>query len=123
MQVRRLIDRVSADPSFFRQMSTLERCEAHDRPPGATAIRRGVHVGADAADASRVAGPVLARGYRGFPADATIVGDVATVADEFRSLADAGFSDVLIRHLADDQGEVLASFERMAEVRTLVADV
>ena len=100
----------------------LERCEAHDRPPGATVIRRDVHVGADAADASRVAGPVLARGYRGFPADAMIVGDVAAVADEFRSLADAGFTDVLIRHLADDQGEVLASFERMAEVRALVAD-
>src|SRR5436305_1379510 len=39
-----------------------DRCEAHGRAPGATVIRRDIHVGADGADASRVAGPVLARG-------------------------------------------------------------
>ncbi len=100
----------------------LERCQAHSRPPGATVIRRDVHVGADDADARRVAGPVIAAGYRGFPPDAPVVGDVAAVAERFRSLAAAGFTDVLIRHLAEDQAEVLASFERMAEVRALVAD-
>ena len=99
-----------------------ERCDAHGRPVGAAVIRRDVHVGADAADAERVAGPVLAAGYRGFPREAIVVGDVVTVAQELRRLADAGFTDVLIRHLAEDQREVLASFGRLAEVRALVAD-
>ena len=35
-------------------------------------------------------------------------------------LGELGYTDVLVRHLADDQGEVLASFERLAEVRELV---
>jgi alkanesulfonate monooxygenase SsuD/methylene tetrahydromethanopterin reductase-like flavin-dependent oxidoreductase (luciferase family) len=98
-----------------------ERCQAHGRPPGATVIRRDVHVGADAADAWRVAGPVLEHGYRGFAPDVPVVGDVASVAGQLRNLAGAGFTEVLIRHLAEDQAEVLASFERMAEVRALVA--
>lgn len=99
-----------------------ERCAAHDRPLGVTAVRRDIHVGADTDDAERVVGPVLAAGYRGFPREALVVGDVATVAGRFGELADAGFSDVLVRHLAEDQGEVLASFGRLAEVRSLVAD-
>lgn len=99
-----------------------ERCQVHGRPPGATVIRRDVHVGADGADAERVAGPVLARGYRGFHPDAPVVGDVASVAEQFRSLAEQGFDEVLVRHLAEDQDEVLASFGRLAEVRALVAD-
>ena len=32
-----------------------------------------------------------------------------------------GYSHVLVRHLADDQSEVLASYERLAEVRTVLA--
>ena len=100
-----------------------ERCQAHGRATGAAVIRRDVHVGADAADAGRVAGPVIAAGYRGFPAEAPVVGDVETVAAELTSLAVQGFDQVLVRHLAEDQGEVLASFERLAEVRALVGEV
>jgi hypothetical protein len=80
-------------------------------------VRRDVHVGADDADADRVAGPVIARGYRGFDPDAPVVGGVERVGDAFRALGDAGCSDVIVRHLADDQTEVLASFERLAAVR------
>lgn len=99
-----------------------ERCEAHGRLVGATVIRRDIHVGADTDDARRVAGPVVAGGYRGFPPDVPVVGDVALVAEQFRALGDLGFTDVLIRHLADDHREVLASFGRLADVRALVAD-
>ncbi len=35
-------------------------------------------------------------------------------------LGEVGYTDVIIRHLADDHGEVLRSFERLAEVRELV---
>lgn len=54
------------------------------------AIRRGIHVGADAADAERVAGPVLARGYRGLPPDAPVVGGPEEVAAAFAALGESG---------------------------------
>jgi alkanesulfonate monooxygenase SsuD/methylene tetrahydromethanopterin reductase-like flavin-dependent oxidoreductase (luciferase family) len=100
----------------------LDRAAAHGRTPTAVAIRRDVHVGADDADAERVAGPVLARGYRGFGPAACVTGGPARVADELRTLSDLGFTDVIVRHLVDDQQEVLASTERLAQVRAAIAD-
>lgn len=98
----------------------LGRRAAAGKPPGVVAIRRDVHVGADGADAHRVADPVLAAGYRGLPPDAPVVGGPEEVAAAFRALGELGYTDVLVRHLADDQAEVLASFERLARVRELV---
>lgn len=97
------------------------RCAAHDRPVGVTAIRRDVHVGADLADAMRVADPILAGGYRGFPPESLVVGGVGEVADAFAELGDLGYTHVLVRHLAEDQGEVLASYERLGAVRSRLA--
>jgi alkanesulfonate monooxygenase SsuD/methylene tetrahydromethanopterin reductase-like flavin-dependent oxidoreductase (luciferase family) len=99
-----------------------ERCTEHGRTPSAVAIRRDIHVGADDADAERVAGPVLAAGYRGFDPSACIVGGPERVADRFREYAAMGYTDVIVRHLADDQGEVLASYERLGRARALVTD-
>ena len=42
--------------------------------PSTIAIRRDIHVGADDADAERVAGPIVERGYRGFDPAAPVVG-------------------------------------------------
>jgi alkanesulfonate monooxygenase SsuD/methylene tetrahydromethanopterin reductase-like flavin-dependent oxidoreductase (luciferase family) len=94
-----------------------ERCQAHGRTPAAVAIRRDIHVGADAADAAAVTGPVLAGGYRGFDPAATVVGGPDEVAERFAGYAAMGFTDVLVRHLADGQDDVLASFARLGEVR------
>jgi alkanesulfonate monooxygenase SsuD/methylene tetrahydromethanopterin reductase-like flavin-dependent oxidoreductase (luciferase family) len=94
------------------------RCAAHDRPVGVTAIRRDVHVGADRADARRVADPILAHGYRGLPPESLVVGGAAEVGQAFVDLGDLGYSHVLVRHIADDQREVLASYERLGEVRS-----
>ena len=44
------------------------------------------------------------------------------VHDSARSLAAMGYTDVIIRHLVDDQLHVLASYGRLAEVRKAVAD-
>jgi alkanesulfonate monooxygenase SsuD/methylene tetrahydromethanopterin reductase-like flavin-dependent oxidoreductase (luciferase family) len=96
-------------------------CAAHGRPVGVTAIRRDVHVGVDAADASRVADPILALGYRGLPRESLVVGGVAEVSQAFADLADLGYSHLLVRHLADDQREVLASYERLGAVRSDLA--
>jgi alkanesulfonate monooxygenase SsuD/methylene tetrahydromethanopterin reductase-like flavin-dependent oxidoreductase (luciferase family) len=111
-----------ATPAHARELvrAYLERCAAHGRTPTAVAIRRDIHVGADDADAERVAGPVLARGYRGFDPSACAVGGPGRVVEQFRELAAMGYTDVIVRHLADDQAEVLASTERLAGVRTAV---
>jgi alkanesulfonate monooxygenase SsuD/methylene tetrahydromethanopterin reductase-like flavin-dependent oxidoreductase (luciferase family) len=94
-----------------------EACARHRRQPQTIAIRRDVHVGADEGDADRVAGPVLARGYRGFDPAAPLVGGVERVAASIAELAAMGYTDVIVRHLADDQTEVLRSLERLAQVR------
>ena len=99
------------------------RCEANGRPVGTAAIRRDVYVGANDRDAARTGGAVVEAGYRGFPRDATIVGDVAAVADAFHALGEMGYTDVIVRNLVSDQKAALASIERLAAVRERVAAV
>jgi alkanesulfonate monooxygenase SsuD/methylene tetrahydromethanopterin reductase-like flavin-dependent oxidoreductase (luciferase family) len=94
-----------------------ERCAAHGRTPSTTAIRRDVHVGATSQEADAVARPVLDRGYRGFDPAACVVGSPGQVAEHLAALAGHGFTEVVVRHLADEQQDVLASLERFAEVR------
>jgi alkanesulfonate monooxygenase SsuD/methylene tetrahydromethanopterin reductase-like flavin-dependent oxidoreductase (luciferase family) len=98
-----------------------EACARHGRTPATIAVRRDVHVGADDADAQRVAGPIVERGYRGFDPEAPVVGGPERVAAAFADLGARGCTDVIIRHLADDQREVLLSFERLGDVRRAVA--
>jgi alkanesulfonate monooxygenase SsuD/methylene tetrahydromethanopterin reductase-like flavin-dependent oxidoreductase (luciferase family) len=95
-----------------------ERCEADRRTPTAIAIRRDIHVGADPADAERVAGPIVAGGYRGFDPSACTYGSPEQVTEQLREYAAMGYTDVIVRHLAEDQAEVLKSYERLAGVRT-----
>lgn len=109
------VEEAAAQLGYYR-----ERCAALGRE-GLAVIRRDLHVGADEADAERVAGPVLASGYRGFAPCVAVVGGPARVADEFAELGRLGFAQVLVRHLVDDQAEVLGSFERLAEVRRQLA--
>lgn len=98
-----------------------EACERHGRPVGAAVLRRDVHVGADAADAQRVAGPVLAAGYRGFGPGVAVVGGPGEVAEQFAAAGALGYDEILVRHLAEDQDEVLLSMARVGEVRTALA--
>jgi alkanesulfonate monooxygenase SsuD/methylene tetrahydromethanopterin reductase-like flavin-dependent oxidoreductase (luciferase family) len=111
-------------PDDARAQATtyLERCSAHGRTPTAVAIRRDVHVGADAEDAERVAGPIVGGGYRGFHPDAFVYGSVAQVAARFRELAEMGYDDVIVRQLASGQSDAVASIERLGAVREAVAD-
>lgn len=100
-----------------------ERCAHHGREPVATVIRRDVYVGQDDADVRATVDPVVERGHRGFDPHALVTGTPAQVADAFAHLAELGYTDVLVRNLADDQRRSLACLERMAEVRQMVADV
>jgi alkanesulfonate monooxygenase SsuD/methylene tetrahydromethanopterin reductase-like flavin-dependent oxidoreductase (luciferase family) len=100
-----------------------ERCEVHGRVPAAVALRRDLHVGEDDADARAVAGPVLEAGYRGLDPTSTVVGGPDRVADRLAGYAEMGYTDVIVRHLADNQEEVLASTARLAGVRKALAGV
>ena len=117
-----LLADASLTPRQARDVLDLyrQRAAGHGHAPSALAIRRDIHVGADDADAERVAGPVVAAGYRGFDPSACVHGGVETVTERFREYAAMGYTDMIVRHLADDQGEVLKSYERLAEVRRLV---
>ena len=98
----------------------LERCKANGRPPAAVAIRRDIYVGESAADADEVVSRVLAAGYRGIPPSALIAGPVGHVVEQFKALAALGYTDVIVRHLTNDQPKVLGSLDRLREVRTAV---
>ena len=63
----------------------------------------------------------LSRGYRGIPAEALVAGSVDEVAEQFRTFAELGYTDILVRHLSNDQPQVLGSLERLAAVRAALA--
>ena len=54
------------------------------------------------------------------PSSSAIFGSIDQVAAKFREFAAQGYTDVIIRHLTDDQDKVLASMQRLEEVRNAV---
>ncbi|OAI40901.1 hypothetical protein AYO38_04835 [bacterium SCGC AG-212-C10] len=99
----------------------VQACHVHEKEPSAVAIRRDIYVGESAEEAAAVANPILDAGYRGFDPDACIFGSIDQVAAKFREYAALGYTDVIIRHLTDDQEKVLGSMKRLKEVRQAVA--
>jgi hypothetical protein len=87
------------------------------------AVSRAIYVGASAEEAEAVAGPIARGGYRGFDPAALVWGSVEQVAEKFRALAGMGYTDVIVRHLTNDQPRVLGSMERLAKVRAALRDV
>ena len=85
-------------------------CADRDRAPGAVAIRRDVYVGHNQADAERVLNGAIAAGYRGFDPSVLVSGTADGVVAQLGALGDAGFDEVVVRHFADSQDDVLASF-------------
>jgi alkanesulfonate monooxygenase SsuD/methylene tetrahydromethanopterin reductase-like flavin-dependent oxidoreductase (luciferase family) len=106
-----------ADEVASQAEQYLERCAAHGREPGVVALRRDVYVGSDSADAERVAGPIVARGYRGFRPEACTYGDVDAVIESLQPYAEIGFTDIIVRELVDDPAAVVGSYERTGAVR------
>jgi alkanesulfonate monooxygenase SsuD/methylene tetrahydromethanopterin reductase-like flavin-dependent oxidoreductase (luciferase family) len=94
-----------------------ERCAAYGRQPGAIVLRRDIYVGQSSSEAEAVLQQALSRSYRGMPAEALIAGSADDVADRFRAFAEIGYTDILVRHLTNDQPKVLGSLERLAAVR------
>ncbi|MCU1467863.1 MAG: Alkanesulfonate monooxygenase [Actinomycetia bacterium] len=108
-----------ATPSEVESLVQTYRdaCGRHGREPDRIAARRDVHAAATDQAAEEVAGPIVARGYRGFDPSAVVIGGPERVADAFAALGSAGCTDVIVRHLAEDQDAVLGSFEQLGVVR------
>jgi hypothetical protein len=83
-------------------------------------IRRDVYVGESSAEARRTMAPYLARGHRGFPEEALLIGDVAEVTDRVRALGALGYTDVIVRNITADQAQALATIERLGRVQESV---
>jgi len=98
-----------------------ERCAAYGKDPGAVVLRRDIYVGESSSEAKAILQQALARSYRGIPAEALIAGSVDEVADQFHSFGRVGYTDILVRHLTNDQPKVLGSLERLAAVRAALA--
>ncbi|HEY1795602.1 MAG TPA: LLM class flavin-dependent oxidoreductase [Stellaceae bacterium] len=109
-------DEARAQADLYR-----ERCAAHSKPPGAVVLRRDVYVGESSAEAGALLDQAVREGYRGVPAEALIAGSVDEVAEQFRRFMPLGYTDILIRHLTNDQPKVLGSLERLAAVRAALA--
>lgn len=105
-----------AQADFYR-----ERCAAYGRQPGAVALRRDVYVAESSAEAQAVLQQALNQGYRNIAADALIAGSVDEVAEQFRSFGEIGYTDILVRHLTNNQPKVLGSLARLAAVRAALA--
>src|SRR4029077_16877010 len=90
-----------------------ERCAAYGKRPATIALRRDIYVGESSADARTVLQQALSKGYRGIPAQALIAGSIDEVADQFRVFGELGYTDILVRHLINDQPKVLGSLERL----------
>src|SRR6266851_3771582 len=79
-----------------------ERCAAYGREPGVIALRRDIYVGESSSEAQAVLQQALSRSYRGMPAEALIAGSVDEVAEQFRTFAKIGYTDILVGHLTND---------------------
>jgi len=111
-------------PELARSWSTYyrARCDLYGRVPTAVAIRRDIYVGESGAEARSVAEPIVSSGYRGFDPSACTSGSIDEVVAQFREYGAMGYTDVIVRHLTDDQEKVLGSLRRLKEVRLALAD-
>ena len=77
----------------------------------------GVNIASLSRVPETVGGAIARAGYRGFDPSALVWGSVEEVVDKFRALEPLGYTDIIVRHITDNQAKVLASLARLAEVR------
>ena len=111
------LDRVSAAQQLnqYRQA-----CAEFDRKPRAIAIRRDIFIGDNPTEAQSFKQRMIDKGYRGFAEEAILAGTVETVAAEFAALAELGFTDIVVRNMASEQSDALATIERLAQVKQVL---
>lgn len=109
----------SATPQQAKEQLNQYRqaCAEHQRAPTAVALRRDVFIAGSVKEAEAFRSDAVAKGYRGFPEEALICGDVSQVADQFAEFSDAGFTDIVVRNMSSDQSQALATIEALSDVR------
>ena len=123
----RLADGWIASPGLTREEARAqaglyrERCAAYGKAPGAVVVRRDIYVGESSSEARAVLQHSLGAGSRAAPPEALIAGSADEVAEQFRSFREIGYTEILVRHLTNDQPKVLGSLERLAAVRAALA--
>ncbi len=110
------LQQASAQLHHYRQA-----CAEHGRMPAAVALRRDIYIGATSQQAAQVKAQALQSGYRGFSEAALMTGSVGEVAEQMAAFAAVGYTDIIVRNLNADQGEALATIERLAEVKRLLS--
>lgn len=98
-----------------------QACAEHDRTPTAVAIRRDIYIGETSQAAEKVKQHYMTKGYRGFPEEAFMAGSVDEVAEQMAAFEAAGYTDIIVRNMSADQGESLATIERLADVKRQLA--
>jgi len=101
----------------------LDASARYGRKPAAVALRRDVYVGESSAEAARVAQTIVKAGYRGFDPSALVCGSVSEVVDKLRAFGPLGYTDIIVRHITDNQTEVVGSLGRLAAVGTALRSV
>ena len=81
------------------------------------ALRRDVFIAGSVKEAEAFKSDAVAKGYRGFPEEALICGDVSQVADQLAEFSDVGFTDIVVRNMSSDQSQALATIEALSDVR------
>ena len=109
----------SATPQQAKEQLNQYRqaCAEHQRTPSAVALRRDIFIAGSVNEAEAFRSQAVAKGYRGFPEEALICGDVSQVAAQFAEFSEAGFTDIVVRNMSSDQGQALATIEALSDVR------
>ena len=109
----------SATPQQAKEQLNQYRqaCAEHQRTPSAVALRRDIFIAGSVKEAEAFRSHAVAKGYRGFPEEALICGDVSQVAAQFAEFSEAGFTDIVVRNMSSDQGQALATIEALSDVR------
>jgi alkanesulfonate monooxygenase SsuD/methylene tetrahydromethanopterin reductase-like flavin-dependent oxidoreductase (luciferase family) len=109
-------DEARSQADFYR-----ERCAAYGKQPTTAVLRRDIYVGESSSEAQAVLQRAVGQGYRGVPAEALTAGSVDEIAEQFQMFGSMGYTDILVRHLTNDQPQVLGSLERLAAVTAALA--
>ena len=104
-----------------RQVEVYLAAAAREGRPPIAALRRDIYIAADDKDAAAVRDHAATSRYRGMPVEALIIGTVEEAAETMKTYETMGYGEIVIRHLVDDQTKVLASYERLTEVRRFVS--
>lgn len=109
----------SATPQQAKEQLNQYRqaCAEHQRTPSAVALRRDIFIAGSVNEAEAFRSHAVTKGYRGFPEEALICGDVSQVAAQFAEFSEAGFTDIVVRNMSSDQGQALATIEALSDVR------